>query len=44
MECQPPDTAGPILAATAHLVDSAPVWELGVAALRRDPWAFVDRK
>lgn len=35
---------GPVLAAKAHLVDAGPVWELGVAELRRDPWAFVDRK
>ena len=36
--------AGPVLAAKAHLVDAGPVWELGEAALRRDPWAFVDRR
>lgn len=34
---------GPVLAARAHLVDAAPIWELGEAALRRDPWFFVDR-
>jgi len=36
--------AGPVLAATAHLMDAQPVWELGEATLRRDPWAFVDRR
>ncbi|MEK7476806.1 MAG: AAC(3) family N-acetyltransferase [Candidatus Coatesbacteria bacterium] len=36
--------AGPVLAAKAHLVDAGPVWELGEAALRLNPWAFVDRK
>jgi len=36
--------AGPVLAATAHLMDARPVWELGEATLHRDPWAFVDRR
>lgn len=35
--------AGPVLEAKAHLMDSAPMWERAAAALRRDPWFFVDR-
>jgi aminoglycoside 3-N-acetyltransferase len=34
---------GPVLAATAHLVEAALMWEVAYAALRRAPLYFVDR-
>jgi aminoglycoside 3-N-acetyltransferase len=34
---------GPVLGATAHLVEAAPMWEVAYAALRCDPLYFVDR-
>jgi aminoglycoside 3-N-acetyltransferase len=34
---------GPVLGAEAHLLEAAPMWEIAVAALRRDPLYFVDR-
>jgi aminoglycoside 3-N-acetyltransferase len=33
---------GPVLAATAHLIEAAAMWETALAALRRDPLYFVD--
>jgi aminoglycoside 3-N-acetyltransferase len=34
---------GPVLAATAHLVEAALMWEVAYAALCRSPLYFVDR-
>jgi aminoglycoside 3-N-acetyltransferase len=34
---------GPVLAATAHLVEAALMWEVAYAALRRAPLYFVDK-
>lgn len=34
---------GRIQAAAVELVEAAPLWEIALAALRRDPWALVDR-
>jgi aminoglycoside 3-N-acetyltransferase len=34
--------AGPVLQATAHLIEAAPMWEIALSALRRDPLCFVD--
>ena len=34
---------GPVLAATADLLDAAAVWNRGTAALREDPFYFVER-
>jgi aminoglycoside 3-N-acetyltransferase len=33
---------GPVLGATAHLLEAAPMWEVAHAALLRDPLYFVD--
>lgn len=35
---------GPVLQATAHLVQAAPLWEHAFAAHRRDRWFFVERE
>jgi hypothetical protein len=34
--------SGPVLGATAHLLDAAPMWDVALAALRRDPLYFVN--
>lgn len=34
---------GRVLAAAVELIDAIPLWEVAAAALRRDPWAFVER-
>ena len=40
----PPDLlSGKVLAATAHLIDAAAMWQAALAALKRDPMHFVDK-
>lgn len=34
---------GKVLAATSHLLEAPPLWEAALAALRRDPFHFVER-
>ena len=34
---------GRVLAASAHLLEAAPMWDVALAALRRDPLYFVDK-
>ncbi|MBW7881221.1 MAG: AAC(3) family N-acetyltransferase [Caldilineaceae bacterium] len=41
---EPPQLkSGRVLAATAHLMDTAALWDAALAALRRDPYYFVDQ-
>lgn len=35
---------GPVLRATAHLVDARALWERAEVAMRRDPYCFVERE
>ena len=37
-----PARVGPVLEATAHLLEAEAMWAAGEAALRRDPFHFVE--
>jgi len=34
---------GPVLEATTHLIEAAPMWEIALAKLREDPFYFVEK-
>lgn len=42
----PPEAlrSGPVLAATAHVIEAAIMWPLAVEAIRREPYHFVERE